>query len=271
MYLDLIRFRIPYRDCNFSVCGVIVQREVDGAASTEVSQSEVGSIKKRSFARELLETLILTIVIFVGVRAVVQSFRVEGESMYPTLLNNELVLVNKALYWHVDKDSLLARLALGPETGTGDVYLFRAPQRGDVIVFHATNAQPGTDYIKRIIGIPGDTVTIVDGAVWVNGRKLTEPYVHGVTTEAMPFSQNTWKVPAGKFFVLGDNRYHSSDSRSWGYVSLNDIIGKAFFSYWPVSRIGPIPGGLKISGVHLANRGFVSLPVLSELYVRYSD
>jgi signal peptidase I len=112
-------------------------------------------------------------------------------------------------------------------------YLFQAPERGDVIVFHYPK-DTTQDYIKRIIGLPGDTVRTDQTHVWVDGVLLNEPYI------SMPVNPdvttNTWKIPSGDYFVLGDNRPVSDDSRYWGFVPKDLIVGKAMFVYWPVSN-----------------------------------
>ncbi|MDQ3855625.1 MAG: signal peptidase I, partial [Chloroflexota bacterium] len=190
--------------------------------------------------RELIETLLLTVVIFFGVRLVVQSFRVDGPSMLPNLHTNQLVIVNKALYWHISDDGPLAKVAQGPDTGLGHKFVFRAPRRGEVIVFRAP-LDPDRDYIKRVIGVPGDTVEIRDGKVWVNGKRLHEPYLSpDVYTEASGEVGSRVTVPQENLFVLGDNRPGSSDSRDWGFVPLGNVIGKAMFIYWPVRDWGGI-------------------------------
>lgn len=215
--------------------------------------------KKSRFGRELVETLLLTLVIFFGVRALVQSFRVDGRSMVPSLQPNELLLVNKAVYWHTDTDSPLTFVARDPSGSSEDRFVFHAPQKGDVIVFHAPQ-DPGKDYIKRVIGTPGDTIKIEDGKVLVNGQALQEPYIDDELTtgnDGFDFEsqgqqpateggrclpeESCWKVPDANLFVLGDNRDGSSDSRSWGYVPYDYVVGKAMFSYWPLGKLGGIP------------------------------
>src|SRR5579859_1110694 len=165
-------------------------------------------IRRRSWVRELLETAILTIAIFLVVRVALQNFKVEGESMMPTLQNGEYILVNK-----VD-------------------YLFHGPQRGDVIVFRAVPAgQPDRDFIKRVIGLPGDTVAVHGGSVYINNRPLAEKYILQRPTYTFPAQ----RVPKGSYFVLGDNRNNSEDSHLWKWLPRNDIIGKAWVSYWPLN------------------------------------
>lgn len=166
--------------------------------------------KRRSFARELVETAILTIAIFLVVRVALQNFRVEGSSMEPNLHNGEYILVNK-----VD-------------------YMLTSPARGDVIVFQAVQAgQPDKDFIKRVIGLPGETVAVRNRAVYINGRRLREPYIKSLPTYPYPAT----RVPPNEYFVLGDNRNNSADSHMWGDLNRRYIIGKAWISYWPPSEL----------------------------------
>lgn len=216
-----------------------------------VAEEEKGTkTRKSSFARELIEMLVLTLIIFFLIRGVVQSFRVDGQSMETTLDSNELLIVNKAIYWSVPDGSPLDLVAGGPDSANGMQYVFTAPQRGDVIVFRAppSTGNPGSDYIKRVIGMPGDEVTIKNDKVYVNGKALDEPYVHNEPTIVEPWGKNHWVVPEGEYFVLGDNRLDSSDSRYWGFVPAENIIGKAEFAYWPLDMFGEIPGAFVVAG-----------------------
>jgi len=173
--------------------------------------------KRRSIVRELLETAVLTVAIFLVVRVALQNFKVEGESMYPTLHNGEYILVNK-----ID-------------------YMIHSPSRGDIIVFHAVNAgQPDKDFIKRVIGLPGDTVEVKNDKVYINGKPLNESYEDQPPTYTFPKSV----VPPNDYFVLGDNRNNSQDSHLWHWLQRKYIIGKAWISYWP-------PSQLHIFGLHL--------------------
>jgi signal peptidase I len=155
---------------------------------------------------ETLEVAVITTLVFLLARVFVQNYQVDGPSMTPTLLNGEYILVNKADYF------------------------IHGPQRGDVIVFKFPK-DTSRDFVKRVIGVPGDTVTTFsDGTVTVNGVVLNEPYVNdhinSVTEE--------WRLGPGQYFVMGDNRGDSYDSRDWGPVPINDILGKAEFVYWPL-------------------------------------
>jgi signal peptidase I len=199
--------------------------------------------RKSGWARELLETILLSAVIFFAVQAVVQSYEVEGRSMLPTLLNEERLFVSKPAFWTVDTDSPVAALAQGPATGDGARFLLPTLDRGDVIVFHHPR-DTGTDLIKRVIGLPGDEIRIVEGQVVRNGERLEEPYVDGADTVVYENGgDRTWTVPPGALFVMGDNRNHSSDSREWGFVPIDLVVGEAVFLYWPLSEIGMVPGG----------------------------
>jgi signal peptidase I len=180
--------------------------------------------------RDILETLILTAVIFLVVQSVVKNFKVEGSSMEPTLHDGEFLLVDKAVYWSFSPN-LVHYVLPGVEASgqTQRVFLFHPPQRGDIIVFQFPQ-DLSRDFIKRVIGVPGDVVEIRDGRVIVNGQPTTEPYIM-----APPHYQMApQKVAPGHFFVLGDNRNNSSDSHVWGLVPWGDIIGQAWVSYWPL-------------------------------------
>jgi signal peptidase I len=187
---------------------------------------------------EIVETLALALVIFIAVRSVVLNFRVDGLSMEPTLDSGEMLLVNRQVYMHFDVNRLLNVIPGVHEKGKHIVYPFHPPQRGDIVVLHPPVDQ-GRPYIKRVIGLPGDKLAIHDGAVWINGKKLDEPYLHGVTT-SWPGSlgQGEITIPQGYVFVMGDNRNNSSDSRVFGAIKIDAIIGKAWITYWPSDHVG---------------------------------
>ncbi len=173
-------------------------------------EDEQGEQRGLRLLREVLEVAILTLLLFVVVHLLVQNYRVDGPSMTPTLLNQQYILVDKAQY------------------------LFNKPQRGDVIVFEWPR-DTSQDFVKRVIGVPGDTVTVdAAGNVTVDGTQINEPYVNDLTN---PYQPNTWKLGPNQYFVLGDNRGDSSDSRDWGPVPAKDIIGKAALVYWPLNDL----------------------------------
>jgi signal peptidase I len=176
--------------------------------------------------REIVETLLLAALIFFLVRLVVLNFRVDGESMLQNLDDGEMLLVNRNAYQFVDIN--------------GDRYYpFDPPERGDVIVFNPPN---GSDkpYIKRIIGLPGEEITFGNGHVYVNGKQLEEDYIE-YRTNCGRRDQCDVVVPPDHVFVLGDHRTNSSDSRVFGPVPVENIIGKAWLAYWPLDDVGFVP------------------------------
>ena len=185
--------------------------ELQSEHTSDHPADQPGSKPKKSgclgFFIDTIETILLALVLFLAINALSARVRVENVSMQPTLKPGEFLLVNRVAY------------------KLGD------PSIGDIIVFHAPGAND-TDYIKRVIGLPGDQVRISDGIVYVNNQPLYEPFI----AEA-PRYGGTWDVPLGEYFVLGDNRNNSSDSHMWGFVPREDIVGRALFIYWPLSEI----------------------------------
>lgn len=173
--------------------------------------TELDFEKRYRLVREIIETIVLTVLMFLVIRLAVQNFNIDGHSMEPSLHDTELILVDK---W---------------------TYRFHQPTRGDVVVFVAP-PNPSQDYIKRIIGLPGDVITIQDTRVFVNGKQLNEFYVKP-QNQGDPYPPFTNRIiPPGAYFVLGDNRNGSSDSRDWGCVPQNNIIGRAALVYWPLGQ-----------------------------------
>ena len=174
-------------------------------------KTELDFEKKYRLVREVIETIVLTLLMFLVIRFAVQNFNVEGVSMEPSLHDTELILVDK---W---------------------TYVFHPPQRGDVVVFVAP-PDPNLDYVKRIIGIPGDRITINNTTVIVDGVTLKETYVDPAN-QGNIFNYKRIQnmlVPPNDYFVLGDDRLRSSDSRDWGFVPRKNIIGRAALVYWPL-------------------------------------
>jgi signal peptidase I len=163
--------------------------------------------------REILETVVLAAVIWLLINFTTARYVVEGSSMEPNLVTGQFLIVS--------------RLA----------YRFGEPQRGDVIVFDFPG-NPSDDYVKRIIGLPGDEIQIDQGNVYVNGELLEEPYI---ADNSLTSRRGTWVVPEDNYFVMGDNRPSSSDSRTWGTLNADFIVGKAWLCYWPPQELGVIP------------------------------
>jgi signal peptidase I len=177
--------------------------------------------------REIVETLLLAALIFFLVRLVVLNFRVDGESMLPNLDNGQMLLVNTNAYRSLD-------------IGGNEYYPFDPPERGDVIVFDPPR---GSDkpYIKRIIGLPGEEVTFGDGHVFIDGVMLEEDYILDRTGCGKRSDNCDVVVPEDHVYVLGDHRTNSSDSRVFGAVPLENVVGKAWLSYWPLDDVGFVP------------------------------
>ena len=190
------------------------------------------SVIWRSF-RETAETILLALLIFLAIRAVVQNFRVEGVSMEPNLHPGTYLLVNKAIYFALSGPA--AELLPG-ETDEDPRFIFHPPMRGEVVVFRFPN-DPNRDFIKRVVGLPDETVAIKDGVVTINGTQLRESYL----TAPGHADFGPQAVPPGHYFVLGDNRANSSDSRVWGMVPRDNIVGKAWLLYYPLEALGWAP------------------------------
>jgi signal peptidase I len=197
--------------------------------STQDADAEQGRGGKRATTgRTILEYVVLAVVA-IAVALLIQAFlvkpyRIPSESMENTLLIGDRVLVDR-ISWR-----------------------FSDPSRQDIVVFHPPF--DGPVLIKRVIGMPGDEISLNDGAVYVNGKKLDEPYVRRVGGEAVPSEpfdnglpwslQQPYTVPAGNYFVMGDNRIDSGDSREFGPVPRGQLVGQAFARYWPPGRIGGV-------------------------------
>ncbi|MBI2910118.1 MAG: signal peptidase I [Chloroflexi bacterium] len=190
----------------------------------------------RSAFREIIETVLLALVIFFLMRAVVQNFKVEGSSMEPNLHNGQYLLVSKIDYFSVEMNQVAKILPFLRRQGDSLLYLFHPPERGDVVVFRFPK-EPSRDFIKRVIATPGEKVEIEAGKIYINGMLLKESYL----AEGPNYGLKAQTVPPNNYFVLGDNRNNSSDSHVWGMVPRENIVGKAWLSYWPVSKWGLAP------------------------------
>jgi len=168
--------------------------------------------KWKPVLREIIDTALLMLLIYVVTRTLVQTFRIEGISMEPSLHDGQYLIINKL------------------------VYHLHAPNRGDVVVFHYPK-NPSRDFIKRIIGLPGEKVQVRGERIFINDEEIEEPY-------ALHRGNYTWGpqvLGEDEYFVLGDNRNSSSDSHTWGPVPTQAIIGKAWISYWPPQHLGLVP------------------------------
>ena len=166
----------------------------------------------KPLVREILITVVLALAIFFAARATIQTYEVYQASMEPNLLEGQRVVVVKAVYWWGD------------------------PQRGDVVIFSAPDGSD-EEYIKRVIGIPGDTVEVVNGVVYVNGFPLDEPYIE----RSFSYSSPKVAVPVDHYYVLGDNRNISNDSHQGWFLPRDNVIGKAWLVTWPPGDWGFVP------------------------------
>ncbi|PZC48544.1 MAG: signal peptidase I [Chloroflexi bacterium] len=184
--------------------------------------------------RDVLETVLLALIVFLLAREVVQNFQVEGSSMSPTLHDSDFVLVNKFAYKQVDMgpfDFLL------PGRSNGE-FLFGGPSRGDVVVFHSP-ADPTRDFVKRVIGEPGDRIQISNGEVRINGQQLDESqYILSDPAYRYPQPGMPAVVPPEHYFVLGDNRNASQDSHVFGPIHQRLFVGEVIFRWLPLDAIG---------------------------------
>jgi signal peptidase I len=173
-----------------------------------------------SLLRELVEVVVLAVILYFGISFAVQAVHVEGLSMFATLDDNDYLIANK-----ID-------------------YRLHAPQRGDIIILRPPTDN-SKDFIKRIIALPGERLLISDGIVYINGHKLDEPYLPEAWT-----TLNNWGGPDGEvvppndYFVMGDNRNRSQDSRIFGFIGRDRIDGRAWFRIWPLNHLGGIYGQL---------------------------
>ncbi|MBX3045982.1 MAG: signal peptidase I [Anaerolineales bacterium] len=173
----------------------------------------------RRMLLELIETILLALFLFLAINFVSARIRVDGVSMEPTFQLGDYVVVNRLAY------------------RAGEI------ERGDVVVFPAPNS-PEIDYIKRVVALPGDRIAIYNGAVVVNGVTLQEPYI--LERQGGNYAERI--VPAGYIFVMGDNRNNSDDSRSWGFLAIENIIGKAVFRYWPFTNMNVVDHPVLLAG-----------------------
>lgn len=198
----------------------MLEKQVFPALATETIENGIATtslnarprLQRRGFFREVIETLLLIAAIYALVNLATARFIIEGPSMQPNFETGQFLIVSR-----MD-------------------YLFGEPQPGDIVVFHYPN-NPQEDYIKRVIGLPGDTVEIRNTLVYVNGEQLEEPYINEPCRETR-CRDNEWVLGPDEFFVMGDNRNHSSDSRAFGPVERQFLVGEALVRYWPPTQIG---------------------------------
>lgn len=187
----------------------------------------------KDFFNDLLETIAFTLLFFLVIQGSVRNYRVELSSMESALFPKDRLAVNKIVYFRLDATRLenvvgFDRLFEGGE----NLFFFHEPERGEIIVFKSPE-EPDKDFVKRVVGLPGETVALINGTVFIDGAEIEEPISVIKDTSSM----RPILVPEDSYFVLGDNRNYSSDSRYWGSVPIKNIIGKVSFRYWPAEEI----------------------------------
>jgi signal peptidase I len=183
-----------------------VSEEISVMPTPPAEAPAAAGLQHPNMLRDIVETMVLVAIAFLVVNALIGRFRIEQVSMLPNLHEGEYVIVDKVSY------------------------AFRQPERGEIIVLR--NPNPGQpDLIKRVIGLPGETIEVRGGQVYIDGQPLTEPYI----AQPMGREQTPITLQAGQYFVMGDNRGNSSDSREFGARPADDIVGRAWIIYWPPS------------------------------------
>jgi signal peptidase I len=202
--------------------------------------------------RKLLETVLFILLVFLSLCGMVQTFRIDGPSMEPNLHSHQYILVNKMIFFRFDINAPLRLLPGRQDVPPHLVYPFRLPHRGDVVVLEPPAGEDdpqAVNYIKRVVGLPGEVLQIKDGLVYINGEPLHESTADGgYLTEETDCNRarlcEPYVIPPGHVIVLGDNRDNSTDSRAWDAepaLPVERIVGQAWFSYWPRAYWGGIP------------------------------
>ena len=218
MDIGLLGFVLCRKHLSRVVKRIVMEEQITPSVQSPpepIHESPTGSKPKvldelKSWFRDILFAFVTAIFIVIFV---VQPVKVEGTSMQPRLVDQERIFVNRFIYRFTEID------------------------RGDVVVFWFPK-DPNKSFIKRVLALPGDEVEIRSGAVYVNGAKQDEPYLTREFQDHDSYPRTV--VPEAHYFVLGDHRNSSNDSRNWGWVPRENIYGKAVFRYWPVSRVGPV-------------------------------
>lgn len=167
----------------------------------------------KTLIRDIVLTIIIACVLFIGVQLALQQVEVQQKSMLPNLVEGERIFINKI------------------------VFSFHKPERGDIIVFRDPEPDGAIPLIKRVIGLPGETIEVKSGLVYINGSPLEEPYIR----DKPRYSMEPINIPTDEYFVLGDNRNSSRDSHHGWTVPEANITGKAWLSIWPIDRLGFVP------------------------------
>ena len=180
-------------------------------------------------AREITEAVLLALVVLIALQLTVRNFKVEGSSMAPTLEGGQYLVVDQVSFFKFDWERFSRAVPFWRvERTDAPEFAFGPPERGEIIVFHYP-LDPGKDFVKRVVGLPGETVAVRNGTVYVNGAALPEPYLQvRDRSSAAPLV-----LGDDEYYVIGDNRRNSNDSRAWGAVPEENIVGRVMLVYWP--------------------------------------
>tara|TARA_Y100000996_G_C22521553_1_gene642688 strand:- start:164 stop:739 length:576 start_codon:yes stop_codon:yes gene_type:complete len=184
--------------------------------------------------KELIKTILYALILLGLLQILVKNFEVEGPSMEPALFQSERIFVNQLMYHRIDLENLSRFVPFYKSNGYSSP--FGTPNRGDIIIFEYP-PDPSKMFVKRVIGVPGDIIQIDNGVVYLNNEKLLEPYL---TNSYSGQSIGPITVENNTFFVLGDNRSESNDSRNGWLVPYENILGKAWILYWPINKLSLI-------------------------------
>ena len=179
-------------------------------------------------AREILEAALLALVVLIVLQITVRNFKVEGSSMAPTLESGQFLVVDQASFLMFDRERLSRAVPFWKVAESPPEFAFDPPKRGEIIVFEYPKDDT-KDFVKRVLGLPGETVEVRSGTVYVNGEAIWEPYLQRRDVSSTP--QLT--LGEREYYVIGDNRRNSNDSRAWGAVPEDHIVGRVWLVYWP--------------------------------------
>ena len=188
-------------------------------------------------AREIVEAIVLALIVFLVIQTGVRNFKVEGSSMLPTLEGGQYLLVNKLVYFRMDTVRLSRIVPFWKVEESNEWFALGPPQRGEVIVFNYPR-DPTKDFVKRVIGLPGERIKVDSGEVFIDGVQLEEPYLASRDTS----KARELVLKETEYYVMGDNRRGSNDSRNWGPVDVELVLGKVWFVYWPFPKVQIISG-----------------------------
>lgn len=179
-------------------------------------------------AREILEAVLLALVVLIVLQATVRNFKVEGSSMAPTLESGQFLVVDQASFLKFDRERLSRVVPFWKVDDAEPEFVFTPPERGEIIVFRYPR-DTTKDFVKRVLGLPGETVEVRSGTVYVNGEAIREQYLRRLDGSSVP----PLILGEKEYYVIGDNRRNSNDSRAWGAVPEENIVGRVWLVYWP--------------------------------------